>query len=86
MVTNLNFDFMKLRKTAMIISAVLLLLSMVSLATKGLNLGLDFTGGTLLEVSYQQPADVQKIRSQLEESGFPGSTVQHFGSETDVFF
>jgi len=84
MVTNLNFDFMKLRKTAMTISAVLLLLSMVSLATKGLNLGLDFTGGTLLEVSYQQPADIQKIRSQLEQSGFPGSTVQNFGSETDV--
>jgi preprotein translocase subunit SecF len=84
MVTNLNFDFMKLRKTAMIISAVLLLLSMVSLATKGLNLGLDFTGGTLLEVSYQQPADIQKIRSQLDESGFPGSTVQNFGSETEV--
>lgn len=84
MVTNLNFDFMKLRKTAMIISAILLLLSMVSLATKGLNLGLDFTGGTLLEVSYQQPADIQKIRSQLETSGFPGSTVQNFGSETEV--
>jgi preprotein translocase subunit SecF len=84
MTTNLNFDFMKLRKTAMIISAILLLLSMVSLATKGLNLGLDFTGGTLLEVSYQQPADIQKIRSQLDESGFPGSTVQNFGSETEV--
>jgi preprotein translocase subunit SecF len=51
MVANLNFDFMKLRKAAMIISAVLLLLSIASLATKGLNFGLDFTGGTLLEVS-----------------------------------
>lgn len=75
---------MKLRKTAMIISAVLLLLSVASLATKGLNLGLDFTGGTLLEVSYQEPADIQKIRIQLDESGFLGSTVQNFGSETDV--
>ena len=75
---------MKLRKTAMIISAVLLLLSVASLATKGLNLGLDFTGGTLLEVSYQEPADIQKIRTQLDESGFLGSTVQNFGSETDV--
>ena len=84
MVTNLNFDFMKLRKVAMTISAILLLLSVASLATKGLNLGLDFTGGTLLEVSYQQPADIQKIRSQLNESGFPGSTVQNFGSETEV--
>jgi preprotein translocase subunit SecF len=84
MFTNLNFDFMRLRKTAMIISAVLLLLSMVSLATKGLNLGLDFTGGTLLEVSYQQPADIQNIRAQLDGAGFLGSTVQNFGSETDV--
>ena len=84
MVANLNFDFMKLRKAAMIISAVLLLLSVASLATKGLNFGLDFTGGTLLEVSYQQPADIQKIRAQLDESGFLGSTVQHFGSETDI--
>ena len=84
MMTNLNFDFMKLRNTAMIISAILLLLSVGSLATKGLNFGLDFTGGTLLEVSYQQPADIQKIRSQLEGSGFPGSTVQNFGSETEV--
>lgn len=75
---------MRLRKTAMIISAVLLLLSMVSLATKGLNLGLDFTGGTLLEVSYQQPADIQNIRAQLDGAGFLGSTVQNFGSETDV--
>ena len=66
MVANLNFDFMKLRKAAMIISAVLLLLSIASLATKGLNFGLDFTGGTLLEVSYQQPADIQKIRAQLD--------------------
>ncbi len=84
MMTNLNFDFMKLRNTAMVISAILLLLSVGSLATKGLNFGLDFTGGTLLEVSYQQPANIQEIRSQLESSGFPGSTVQNFGSETEV--
>ena len=84
MMTNLNFDFMKLRNTAMVISAILLLLSVGSLATKGLNFGLDFTGGTLLEVSYQQPANIQEIRTQLEDSGFPGSTVQNFGSETEV--
>lgn len=80
----MNFDFMKLRNAAMIISAVLLLVSIASLATRGLNLGLDFTGGTLLEVSYQQPADIQGIRTQLESSGFTDSTVQNFGSETEV--
>jgi preprotein translocase subunit SecF len=84
MAKELNFDFMKLRNVAMMISAVLLIISIASLATRGLNLGLDFTGGTLLEVSYQQPADIEKIRAQLDSSGFVNSTVQHFGSETDV--
>jgi len=84
MAKELNFDFMKLRNVAMIFSAVLLIISIASLATKGLSLGLDFTGGTLLEVSYQQPADIQKIRTQLERSGFEDSTVQNFGSETEV--
>jgi preprotein translocase subunit SecF len=84
MAKELNFNFMKLRNVAMIFSAILLLISIASLATKGLSLGLDFTGGTLLEVSYQQPADIQKIRTQLETSGFSDSTVQNFGSETEV--
>jgi preprotein translocase subunit SecF len=84
MAKELNFDFMKLRNVAMILSAILLIISIASLATRGLNLGLDFTGGTLLEVSYQQPADIERIRAQLDSSGFVGSTVQHFGSETDV--
>lgn len=84
MAKELNFDFMKLRNAAMIISAVLLIISIASIATRGLNLGLDFTGGTLLEVSYQQPADIQNIRSKLEASGFSDATVQNFGSETEV--
>lgn len=84
MAKELNFDFMKLRNVAMIFSAVLLIISIASLATKGLSLGLDFTGGTLLEVAYQQPADIQSIRSQLEHAGFEDSTVQNFGSETEV--
>ena len=84
MAKELNFDFMKLRNIAMMFSAILLIVSIAALVTRGLNLGLDFTGGTLLEVSYQQPADIEKIRGQLTESGFLDSTVQHFGSETDV--
>ncbi len=84
MAKELNFDFMKLRNIAMMFSAILLIVSIAALVTRGLNLGLDFTGGTLLEVSYQQPADIEKIRGQLDDSGFLGSTVQHFGSETDV--
>lgn len=84
MAKELTFDFMKLRKVAMIFSAVLLIVSIASLAVRGLNFGLDFTGGTLLEVSYQEPADIEKIRGQLDASGFVGSTVQNFGSETEV--
>jgi preprotein translocase subunit SecF len=84
MVKELNFDFMKLRNVAMIFSVILLIISIASLATRGLHLGLDFTGGTLLEVSYQQPANIQDIRSKLEASGFMDTTVQNFGSETDV--
>jgi len=79
-----NFDFMKLRTSAMLASVILLLVSIGSLATQGLNLGLDFTGGTLLEVAYEQPADIEKIRYQLESAGFEDSTVQNFGSETEV--
>lgn len=80
----LNFDFMKLRKVAMAFSIMLLVVSIASLAVRGLNFGLDFTGGTLLEVSYQEPADLEKVREQLETSGFLNPTVQHFGSETEV--
>lgn len=84
MAKQMNFDFMKARHVAMVLSAALLIISIVAIATRGLNLGLDFTGGTLLEVSYEQPANVESVREQLDNSGFLGSTVQHFGSETDV--
>lgn len=84
MAKELNFDFMKARHIAMALSAILLIISIAALATRGLNLGLDFTGGTLLEVSYEQPANIERVREQLDSSGFLGSTVQHFGSETDV--
>lgn len=84
MAKELNFNFMKARHIAMAFSIILLIVSIAALATRGLNLGLDFTGGTLLEVSYEKPANVESVRDQLDASGFLGSTVQHFGSETDV--
>jgi preprotein translocase subunit SecF len=83
--TNLKvYNFMGLRKIAAIFSAVLLIASVASLSTKGLVLGLDFSGGTQIEVGYEQPADVAAIRQQLETAGFESPVVIQYGSETDV--
>lgn len=78
------FDFMGRRFLAIAFSGMLLIASIVSLAINGLNFGLDFTGGTLVEVSYEQPADLVKIRGKLSKAGFDNAVVQHFGAETDV--
>ncbi|WP_430462836.1 protein translocase subunit SecF [Thalassolituus sp. LLYu03] len=80
----MNFDFMKLRHAASIMSILLVLISIGSLAVRGLNLGLDFTGGTLLEVQYEKPEALDKITGTLEAQGYRDVTVQNFGSETDV--
>jgi len=79
-----DFDFMSKRKLAAVLSAVLLIVSIASLSTKGLNFGLDFTGGTLIEVGYQVPADLNQIREQLDAGGFDNFTVVNFGTETEV--
>ena len=78
------YDFMKYRKYALIFSLVMLVISIWSLATKGLVLGLDFSGGTQIEVGYETPADVSEIRNNLESVGFSNPIVVHFGAETDV--
>ncbi|BDX07851.1 protein translocase subunit SecF [Planctobacterium marinum] len=77
-------SFMSLRVPAMIFSAVLMLASIASLATNSLNWGLDFTGGTLVEVGYDQEANLPQIREQLQASGFPDAVVQNFGSSSEV--
>lgn len=81
---DLKFDFIGKTRIAVIISAVLIIGSLVSLGTRGLNLGIDFTGGTLIEVGYQQPADVNAARGALGNAGFPEAVVQTFGTTTDV--
>ena len=78
------YDFMGIRKYAVIFSVVMLLVSSVSLYTQGLELGLDFSGGTQIEVGYDKPADVGALRKTLVEAGFDNPVVVHFGSETDV--
>jgi preprotein translocase subunit SecF len=80
----LSIDFMGKRKIALILSSVLLVLAVGSLLTRGLNFGIDFTGGTLIEVGYQTPANLGEIRALLEEGGYEQAQVQHFGSSRDV--
>jgi preprotein translocase subunit SecF len=76
--------FMSLRKPAAILSVFLILGSLSSLAINQLNWGLDFTGGTQIEVGYEQAADLEQIRKQLEASDFNDAVVQNFGSSQDV--
>ncbi|WP_211829243.1 protein translocase subunit SecF [Kistimonas asteriae] len=76
--------FMKVRTLATVLSVILVLGSVVSLAVNGINWGLDFTGGTLVELSYDKPADISEIRDQLEQMGHGDAIAQEFGSESDV--
>ena len=78
-----TINFMSGRKIALIISTILIVISITSLATRGLNFGLDFTGGTLIEVGYPSAPDTNEIRQQLANAGFD-SLVQTFGTATDI--
>jgi preprotein translocase subunit SecF len=77
-------DFMGKRKAALVFSLSLIAIAVVSLFVRGLNLGIDFTGGTLIEVGYTQPAELSKVRKALSEADFADATVQHFGTSRDV--
>ena len=77
-------DFVSHRKYAMIFSAILLVLSIVSIGFQGLKFGIDFTGGTLIELGYEKTADLKDIRSKLASANFTGTNVQYFGSDTEV--
>ncbi len=77
-------NFMGIRHVAFAVTVVLTLISLGSLAIKGLNFGLDFTGGTLIELSYQKPADQQLVKAQLAQAGFADAVVQSFGATTDL--
>jgi preprotein translocase subunit SecF len=79
-----NINFIGNRNIAMIFSGVLMLISIVSLATRGLQMGIDFTGGTLIEIGYQKAADLTVLRNTLDEAGFSDATVQNFGTAKDV--
>ena len=79
-----EIDFMGKRRAAVTLSVVLIVVSIGSLATRGLNFGIDFTGGLLMEVGYEGAADLQGIRDQLAGAGFDDAQVQNFGNASDV--
>ena len=79
-----KFDFMAYRKIAAGISIAFVLMSIVSLAVNQVEWGLDFTGGSLVEVTYENPVDPETIRGDLTEAGYKGHVVQYFGSDRDI--
>ncbi|MCT7655852.1 protein translocase subunit SecF [Oceanimonas sp. NS1] len=76
--------FMRFSKGATVLSLVLIGLCFFSLATRGLNWGLDFTGGTVVEVAFEQAVELDGVREQLDGAGLAGATVQHFGTSRDL--
>ncbi len=79
-----QFNFLSQRRKAMVFSSVLMATCLLSLAIQGLNLGLDFTGGTIVEVSYKETADLAKVRRALANGGFENVMAQQFGTPRDV--
>lgn len=81
---NRDIPFMRWRRVGAVISITTFILAIFFIVTKGLNLGIDFTGGTILEVNYQQAADLEKIRTVLTGKGVTDASVQNFGTSRDV--
>jgi preprotein translocase subunit SecF len=79
-----KIDFMGKRGLWVTISAILSLIAVLSLAIRGLNYAVDFTGGTVIEASFKESADLNDVRTRLEQAGFKSPTVQNFGSSKDV--
>ena len=81
---NFNIRFMAWRKIALAFSLIAICISLVSLSLRQLNWGLDFTGGSLVELSYPEEIQINEVRQTLAEAGFEGSQVAHFGSNKEV--
>ncbi|HBC24907.1 MAG TPA: protein translocase subunit SecF [Pseudomonas sp.] len=77
-------NFMGVRHVAFALTVLLTVASLGSLVVKGLNFGLDFTGGTLIELGYERPVELEQVRGQLVQAGFTDAVVQSFGATTDV--
>ncbi len=81
---NANFNFMRHRRIALAISVFVILASVISLSTRWLALGIDFTGGTLIEIGYPDTVDLPPLREKIAELGFDNVQAQHFGSAKEV--
>ena len=79
-----SYPFMHTRRVWYVVSAVMILVSIASLAVRGLNFGIDFTGGVVLELSFPQAADLEKVRAGLAKAGYGDAAVQSFGTSRDV--
>ncbi len=79
-----DIPFMRSARMTILVSAAFFVAAVVALAVRGLNFSIDFTGGTVIELHYTQPADIPSIRSTLEQKGFGAGTVQSFGAAQDV--
>lgn len=82
--TNIKFDFMSKRKIAMVFSIALITISIGSLLVRGLNFGLDFTGGTVMVVHFDDAVEAKAVRPILEKNGFSDALVKNFGSSQDI--
>jgi preprotein translocase subunit SecF len=81
---NINFNFMVWHKKAVYVSSFLIFVSLVSIFTRGLNYGVDFNGGTIIEISFENSAPIEKIRNHLQDNNYEKSSVQYFGSNKDI--
>lgn len=79
-----SIDFLGQRKYALALSLVMIVVSLVSMVVRGFNFGLDFTGGTLIEVVYEKPVELDEVRATLSDAGFDEAVVQHFGTTREV--
>ena len=79
-----TINFMGVRNVAFGVTVILTVLALFSMFHKGMNYGLDFTGGTLIELTYEKPADLTKVRNELVSAGFHDAVVQSFGATTDL--
>jgi preprotein translocase subunit SecF len=82
--SNTRIDFMGWRRVTLAAAAIFVAVAIAALAIRGINFGLDFTGGTLVELKFEQPADVEQVRQQLAAAGYTNPVVQTFGTQNDI--